>query len=292
MARFFALIACLMPLPLWAAEPLATGPSARSVAVKDGLEIEIFCQKPEQARSGPLFIVFHGVKRNAEDYRGFATRLGERHNAIVVAPQFDAKRFPSRLYQQGGILTKDGTAVSAEERTYAIVPKIVAAVREWEGRPDMPFYLIGHSGGGQFLVRFAGFQTTEAKRIVAANAGTHLFPTTDLPYPYGFGKLPDELASDDVLRKYLAQPLTIYLGTKDDKPDENFDASPNASKQGGSRHARGHAVYEQAKTLAKQKGWPFNWTLVEAEGVAHSAKNMFDHPNCDVALFGKKPGTN
>ena len=48
---------------------------------------------------------------------------------------------------------------------------------------------IGHSGGGQFLIRLAAFNPHEAERIVVANAGTQVFPTRDLNFPFGFGGL-------------------------------------------------------------------------------------------------------
>ncbi len=63
----------------------------------------------------------------------------------------------------------------------------------------MPYYLIGHSAGGQFLARTSAFVDTGAARIVAANPGTHLFPVKDAEYPLGFGKLPAELTRDEQL---------------------------------------------------------------------------------------------
>src|SRR5262249_3688185 len=145
--------------------------------------------KPKNYQEGPLFVIFHGVLRNADDYRDNAKALADRHGALVVAPRFDAQRFPTAKYQQGGLL-KDGKPAPPEEWTWSQVPKLVDAVRQRAGRPNMPYYLIGHSAGGQFLVRLSGFVKTDAVRIVAANPGTHLFPGTDLPFPYGFGGLP------------------------------------------------------------------------------------------------------
>jgi pimeloyl-ACP methyl ester carboxylesterase len=151
----------------------------------------------------------------------------------------------------------------------------------------LPYYLIGHSGGGQFLTRLAGFVPTEAKRVVAANPGTHLFATRDLPYPYGFGKLPDDAGGDEALRRYLAQPLTIYLGTEDTVQDPNFPKGELPAKQGDSRLARGRNAFRMAERLAAEKGWPFRWRLVEATGIGHDHEGMFNHAACEQALFGK-----
>lgn len=65
-----------------------------------------------------------------------------------------------------------------------------------------------------------------------------------------------------------------------------FDTSESAMRQGAGRYQRGKACFEQARVLAKAKGWPFAWRLVEAEGIAHDHEKMFDHAACARALFG------
>jgi hypothetical protein len=44
-----------------------------------------------------------------------------------------------------------------------------------------------------------------------------------------------------------------------------------------------------AEELAREKGWRFNWRLVEVPGVGHDGKAMFEHANVAEALFGKSP---
>jgi pimeloyl-ACP methyl ester carboxylesterase len=269
------------------AQPLPKGPG--KIECPNGTEpIAVFTYKPPTYRDGPLLVVFHGVARNAEDYRNFAITLAERFHAVVITPLFDNERFPSLRYQRGGITTKEGAAVPAGQWTYAIVPKIVAHLRTLEGKPDWPYYLIGHSAGGQFLVRMAAFLPGEARRIVAANPGSELFPTRDQEFGYGFGGLPPELSNDEVLRKYLAAPLTLYLGTDDIYPRPSFDASPAAMKQGPHRLARGRGCFEFAQALARERGWAFNWRKVETPGIGHDAAFMFAAKEVEDALFGAK----
>jgi pimeloyl-ACP methyl ester carboxylesterase len=280
-------VALILGAGLLQAEPLPKGPGR--VECPNGPEpITLFTYKPPTYRGGPLLVVFHGVQRNAEDYRNFAITLAERFGAIVVAPLFDTQRFPSARYQRGGLMNSDGQAQPPERWTYAAVPRIVAHVRAQEGRPALPYYLIGHSAGGQFLVRLAAFLPGEAVRIVAANPGSHLFPTRDQNFGYGFGGLPPELSGDDVLRRYLAAPLTIYLGTDDIYPRPSFDDSPAGMKQGPHRLARGRGCYEFAQKLAKERGWAFNWRKVETSGIGHDAAYMFAAKEADDALFGKR----
>lgn len=255
----------------------------------DGLKLEVYTHKPAQWTGERMLVVFHGVNRNADEYRDHAIGLGERFGMLVVAPRFDAERFPSRAYQRGGILKEDGTAADPSAWTYAYVPRIARSIREREQKPDMKHWLIGHSAGGQFCMRMAAFQDTGAERIVAANAGTVLFPTRDADFGYGFGKLPDVLANDDVIKRYLAAPLTLYLGTADDHADEWLDVSEPSMKQGPGRLQRNRAAFEAARALAAEKGWSFTWTKVEALGVDHDHEKMFAHDEVERALFGREP---
>ena len=270
------------------AAPLVMGPG--KIEMPNGQEpITLFTYKPPTYTDGPLLVVFHGVQRNAEDYRNFAITMAERFGALVVTPHFDEPRFPSARYQRGGLLAADGRAQPAEQWTYAIVPKIVAHIRSLEEKPALKYYLIGHSAGGQFLVRMAAFLPGEAERIVAANAGSHLFPTREQNFGYGFGGLPAELSNDDVLRRYLAARLTLFQGTGDVLPSNNFDQSPEGMRQGSHRLERGRTAFEFAQNLARQRGWTFNWRKVETPDIGHKAAYMFAAKEVEDALFGKGP---
>ncbi len=256
-------------------------------------KLDAFTYRPEKYKDGPLIVVFHGMLRNADTYRDNAKGLGDRFGALIVSPLFDAKRFPNEAYQQGGLFKKKESKKESkkelqakEDWTWSLVPKLVDEVRRREGRPDMPCYYIGHSAGGQFLVRLTGFLKSPVQRIVAANPGAELFPTREMPFPYGFGKLPDQLNGDAALERFLAQPLTIYVGSADTE-HKNLDLSDTAKLQGANRYERGKNCFKAAQDLAKSKGWKLNWRLVEAEGVGHDARLMFEHPNCAHALFGK-----
>jgi pimeloyl-ACP methyl ester carboxylesterase len=270
-----------------AAAPLPKGPG--QIECANGAEpITLFTYKPPTYKDGPLLVIMHGVQRNAEDYRNFAIVMAERFKAIVVAPRFDDQRFPSIRYQRGGIVDAANKVQPAEQWTYAVIPRIVAQVRSWEERLNLPYYLVGHSAGGQFLVRMAAFLPGDPVRIIAANPGSHLFPTRDQDFGYGFGGLPEELSNDDVIRRYLAAPLTFYLGTDDIYPRPSFDASPPAMRQGEHRLERGRNCFAAAQKLARERGWAFNWRKVETPGIGHDAASMFAAKESEDAVFGKK----
>lgn len=271
------------------AEPFPVGNSTHEIALSlPDLPLQIFVHRPDNYRDGPLLLVFHGVLRNAEEYRDHSVKMAQRYRALVVAPKFDEQRFPISRYQQGGLLL-NGEGMPREYWSGSYIPPLVEEIRKREGRPELPYYMIGHSGGGQFLVRFAGFTPNSAKRIVVANAGTHLFPLDEArrPYPFGFSKLPNDLRSEEQIKRYLAQPITLYLGAADTEIDEHLDVTEPAQVQGRTRFERGQNVYRAAEALAKEKGWPFGWRMVVVPGVGHDHEAMFDHELCAEALFGR-----
>jgi poly(3-hydroxybutyrate) depolymerase len=286
MSRLFLTLTTLVLLhAVVLAGPLPVGPA--QVTLDVGLPLEVFTYKPPTYTDGPLIVVFHGVQRNAEDYRNFAITLAERFGAIIAAPRFDRERFPTEAYQRGGV-TKAGRVQPREAWTFTLVPGLVAQLRAAEGRPQLTCYFIGHSAGGQFLVRMMALAGAQgAVRVVAANPGSHLFPTRDADYGYGFGGLPGPLSDDDAVQRYLAAPLTLYLGTNDIDPNyESLDRSPGAMAQGRFRYERGLACFAAAQKLARERGWVCNWRKVETSGLAHDAARMFAAPEAQTALFG------
>ncbi len=248
--------------------------------------ITVFTYKPATYKGGPLLVVFHGLLRNAEDYCHNAAPLADRFNFLIAAPLFDTNRFSNDDYNRGGII-KNGVIQPRDKWTFARVPEIVEAVRAREGNPALPYYFIGHSAGGQFLMRLAALYPTQVTRIVASNPGTDLFPRRDWEYGFGFGGLPAGLSDDAALRSYLAAPLTLYLGLADTDPNHpELDRSAAAEREGRFRLQRGRNCFDFAQQLALEHGWQFNWRKVEVPAIAHDAKKMFAAPQAGEALFG------
>ena len=286
-ARFLALLAGLATLA--AGQPLPAGPD-RFTLENLGEPIEVFTHKPVNYRAGPLLVVVHGSDRNAAEYRDHAKPIAERLGVLVVAPLFDAARFTDERYKRGGGITKNGRLQPREQWTFNVIERLVAEVRRREGRPDLPYYVIGHSGGAQFTARLAMYLPGGAQGFVAANAGSYTFPDPEVRFPYGLRGLPPELADEAIIRRYLAAPLTLYLGTGDvlQLESDGFDFSPEAMHQGPNRLARGHNFFTTMQALATRRGWPFRWRLVETPGIAHSGSQMFVAREVGDALFGTK----
>ena len=273
------LIGCLLGATPILAEPIATG---RQTADANGMPIDVFTYRPAGCSDPSLLLVFHGAQRDAADYRDYARPLADRQCLLVVAPLFDKHSFPSWRYQRGGIIRQNGTVRNPRDWTGRLVPGLADWARKQEGRP-LAYSLIAHSAGGQFLSRVAAFVPTEAKRIVLANAGTYVVPSLAAAAPYGLGKVYSGADGEAQLRRYLEQPLTIYLGEDDDQDDDRNN-TPEARAQGASRHARGLNVFGTGQKLAQARGWTFNWRLVQLPGVGHDAQKMLAAPQAADAL--------
>jgi len=187
------------------AAPLKVGTSQFTLE-NGGEPIEVFAYKPPTYSGGPIFVIVHGSGRNAEDYRNYAINLAERFEAIIVAPLFDEKRFNDERYKRGCGVTKDSVLQPKDKWTFAVIPRLVTEVRAMEKSEHLPYYMIGHSGGGQFVAKMAMFFPDQATRFIAANPGSNVFPDKSIKFPYGLSGLPDELSNDTILRQYCAAP--------------------------------------------------------------------------------------
>src|SRR6185436_15483429 len=89
------------------AEPLPAGRGRGEFPLGDA-PLTLFTYKPAGYKDGPLLVVFHGVVRNAEEYRNFAIPMADRFGVMLVAPLLDPQRFPEEWYQRGGLLDANG----------------------------------------------------------------------------------------------------------------------------------------------------------------------------------------
>lgn len=320
------LMALALSASLARAEPIPTGAHDFTFDNR-GEPIKVATYKPPTYEDGPILLVAHGSGRSAPEYRDNAIAMAERFGAIVVVPEFDWARFDNERWKRNGGVTKAGVVQPRSEWTYDIVDRVVKNVKEREGK-DLQYYLIGHSGGAQLAVRMALFIPEGPQRFVSANSGSYTFLDKSVAYPYGLGGLPDELTSDEALKRYLAAPLVLFLGRDDNKTGaqyfadveglnkyrawleknerlngqpltpaqieervkDGFDNSDEANAQGLNRFERGQSFFNTSRQLAESRGWPFNWKVVTTDGVGHSGAKMFKAAEVEEALFGSSSG--
>lgn len=262
-------------------QTIGVGNGQQSAALP-GATLELFTYRPANCAPRFFLLVFHGVNRDAGPYRDHARPLADRLCAVAVAPLFDKQRFPRDLYQYGGI-AQDGRAASTGHRTVDLLAPLVAWIRAAVGAPQMPYVLLGHSAGAQFIDRAAAFTTTEAARIVVANPSTWVMPSLTEAIPFGFRGVEPAGRAEAALRSYLARPLIVLLGQADTST-HNLAMSPEAMAQGPYRLARGRNAFGAAQAVAASHNWPFAWTLIEVPGVGHNATAMFDASQTTAVL--------
>ena len=246
--------------------------------------IKVFGYRPAGYDGGPLLVLFHGASRNALGYRDGARKLANKLGMLLVVPEFDRARFDVEAYQEGGIV-KHGKVQPSSEWTFSYLQPMLDEVYRREGK-ELPYYLAGHSAGAQFLVRMAAFYPNKARRMILVNPGSLVFPSRDQRYPYGFGGLPEAMASDEAIRRFVEAPVVFYLGTGD-VTRKSLDVGKEPMKQGATRIERGRNCYTSGQALAEKQQWKFGWERVEAEGLEHPSGPMWDHENCLRALLGK-----
>jgi hypothetical protein len=261
-----------------AAQDVPVGDGRQSATIS-GVTLTIYTYRPAGCALRLVLLTFHGVGRDADGYRNHAKPMADAVCAIVFAPLFDRARFENAKYQHGGV-GEDGVAAPAGARTIDLVPPLADWARAALGQPGLPYAMIGHSAGAQFLDRVAAFMPNGAAHLFIANPSTWVLPTTDVAVPFGFGGVPHAEAA---LRAYLALPITVLLGTADLLTKE-LDMSPQGMTQGPDRYHRGLRAFAMAQAAAKQHGWAFGWELREVPNVGHNAGAMFTSPQAVDAI--------
>ena len=277
--RLLVAVPVLLSAGLVRAEPILPG-AARQSTYLGRLSLDVYTYRPNCSNPA-LLLVFHGIDRNAHHYRDYARPIADAACMIVAAPLFDKARFPSWAYQRGGIVYRR-TVQDQSQWTGQLVVALIEELRQQERR-EIDVYLLAHSAGGQFLSRVAAFTPTGAKRLVITNASTYVLPSLETAAPYGMGGVYPTGEGEAQLRRYLATPITVFLGEEDIKA-HNLSKTPEARAQGKTRHERGLNVFAAGRTLAQARGWAFNWRLVELPGVGHSARKMFSSSQAIEAL--------
>jgi len=228
MRKGLGILVSAMALVAGTASGQAIGPgNGESSAPLLGTAVKVSTYRPTSCTPRLVLASFHGLGRDGAVNRDATRALADKSCAIVVSPEFDAVRFPTHRYQRGGVVLH-GAFVPPGSRTVDIVAPLIAWARESSGQPNLPYALIGHSAGGQFLGRVAAYTAPDAVHVIIANPSTWVLPSVTDAAPYGFGKVPDP---EHALRAYLALPITSLLGAND-TGSENLSSEPEALAQG------------------------------------------------------------
>lgn len=239
-----------------------------------GKPLTVHYYKPRQAGAhAKVLVAIHGVERNGKGARDNWVQFAQANQVIVLAPEFDAQRFPSRLFQFGGMQGRDRS-----QWTFAAIEELFAKVRADEGLDTTSYMLFGHSAGAQFVHRFVLMMDQAHFSVaVAANAGSYTLPAyadsgAEFSYPWS---LDEQHLSTVQLGAALGRKLIIMLGERDVATDaRNLPHSREALAQGLYRLARGQNFYAMAQAQAARMGAKLQWQLITVPGVGHNARGM------------------
>lgn len=258
------------------AQGLATGISRFMFRGWDGPELRVWTYVPSSVGpDAPILFVMHGVERDAKRYLEDWARTAERYGVILVAPEFDERRFPGpELYNQGGVFDPgSGKKRPRETWTFSVIEPLFEEVRRRSGSEAAAYSIYGHSAGAQFVHRYVMLaEPAHLGLAVAANAGWYTGFETGRSYPQGLKLGRRETASETA---GLATRLTLLLGTEDiESDDRNLRTDAWARGQGKNRFERGRAFYAQAQAAADAGQHPFAWDLRYAPGIGHENRKM------------------
>jgi hypothetical protein len=255
---------------------LSTGISRFMFRGWEGPELRVWTYVPaSMGADAPILFVMHGVERDAKRYIEDWARTAERHGVILVAPEFDERRFPgSEYYNQGGVIDPgSGKKRPREAWTFSVIEPLFQEVRRRSGSDAAGYSIYGHSAGAQFVHRYVIMAApTHLDQAVAANAGWYTGFDPGRSYPQGLKLDKRESVAETA---GFARRLTILLGTEDiESDDRNLRTDTWARRQGQNRFERGRAFYAEAQAGASAGKHTFGWRMRYAPGIGHENRKM------------------
>jgi hypothetical protein len=238
-------------------------------------------------------VMVHGAQRNGDGYFGTAlasaVSRGQLAKSVVIAPHFKGNDGPSckdpveegelffscQGWNAGQPAINGG---SSKSNSFDAMDKIVQLLTDKSRFPNLrTIVLAGHSGGGQFMQRYAAVNQMEQKagipiRYVSANASSYVYLsevrlrpesvctadgkcsgpfgaywdrancTTYNRYRYGLDQLYGYAASTGaatIRKQFPSRAVTYLIGDLDQLQDSDLDKSCSAQAQGPNRRERG-----------------------------------------------------
>lgn len=243
-------------------------------------------EKPE------ILVLVHGTppksetaEFNAQYYTAAWTDFAEKNGFILIAPAFNQEDFSSRLgdHALGGYRGLFGREIGAD----AWVLRLVRAYQQAYGMEGEPFYLYGHSAGGQFTGRFVVTHPERVKGAVITSAATYPQPSIEVAWPFGMGELHTEIVWDketsqavDVVpdkEKWLAAtqvPLTVIVGLND---TAELPVSLIPGQKGKNRYVIGRNWVQDMALFAESNGLESRYKLTIIPGKGHSMSGLLSY---------------
>ena len=233
-----------------------------------------------------VLFAMHGAKRHGSSSVGAWKHFAERDGFVVIAPEYSKENgWSENDYQRGGMYTnRNNKKLNPPEKwTYNTVEAIFDYFKEGTGSQATQYDIHGHSAGGQFVHRLVlTLPNARIRLAVASNPSAWTYPYIDglkdeegnvYGWPYSIKGTP--FATEEHVKRYLAAPLIIHLGTADTSTTaDDLDKQPGAMAQGPCRFIRGNTFFKAVTQFVEEMNIPFNWQRVEVENVGHNSRGV------------------
>jgi hypothetical protein len=243
--------------------------------------IKVFYRIPDgDITKMPILFSFHGVERNADDYRDYWISMANANKFMVFAPEFsDADFSTGDAYNLANIFDdgdnpSTGTYNPKEQWTFSVLDPIFEKIKTAISGSQEKYNGWGHSAGAQFLQRFVMYLPNSKLDIaVCSNAGWYTVPEFSINFPYGLNK--GQLPIND-LKAAFSKKLIVHLGINDTDPNSAGLRHNTVvdNQQGLNRLVRGRYFFTQSHGTAQGLNTSFNWQKDEVSGVNHNAQLM------------------
>lgn len=220
-----------------------------------------FLHRPAQfSPGGPVLVSVHGISRNARAHATLLGPLAAAHGALVVAPIYDAARFPD--YQRLG---------PRGERPHEALDRILDDVGRRADADTSRFRLFGYSGGAQFAHRYAMLHPRRVTSLGLGASGWYTFPDSGKRFPFGLrpARHMDDARVD--LEGFLDLRIRVFVGELDNERDPELNRSPRVdAQQGATRVERATCWVNAVRVAALRIGRQADIKLRILSGGTHS----------------------
>jgi len=196
-----------------------------------------------------VLVAVHGVSRRAGQQARAYAAFAERHGMVVVAPRFSSRRFPR--YQR--LRCRAGGGVSPVRALHAVLDEVAART----GTDTHRLYLAGHSGGGQFVHRYAMLYPRRCAAVAVGAAGWYTLPEPALRWPLGIDRTAQRARGgrSAFMNRFLRVPMAAFVGEQDLSRAPPFNTARVLDRQQGpTRVDRARTWVESMRAAAAAAG--------------------------------------
>jgi hypothetical protein len=273
-------------------------------------------------------IVFHGKGRNVEGYYSALERAAHEaghasDHTLLWAPQFlreedaEAHHLPKQFlrWHAGSWTAGEPASGPLPLSTFDVIDAMLATLANRMRFPNLTtVVMIGHSGGGQLLNRYAIVGKSAITmvgihlRFVIANPSSYFYFSDDRPqrdgsfvpfndatcrkfnhWRYGPINAPAYVSATspegwrEYEQNYIKADVIYLMGTDDTDPEQaDLDTSCAGEAEGPERLERGKSYF---RYLQSRHPRDFGQQLWFVRGVAHVGSRMVESPCAIAAIF-------